>query len=107
MEGKGKARISSRDDLARFVPNVTLVVIPLVQVASCEKQGPDNIRMAVAHGKVCWSRKATVLYIDLDPSFQEHFDHIQVPLYKQAINLSIRTTCLCTRNGSRNDGKQG
>jgi hypothetical protein len=103
------ARFSSRDDMARFVPNVTTVVVPLVQVASCEQQSPDNIRMAVAHGKVCWSRKARVLYIDLDPSFQERFDHIQVPLCsaKQAINLSFRATCLCTSNGSRNDGKQG
>jgi hypothetical protein len=65
--------------------------------------------MAVANGKVCWSRKARVLYIDLDPSFQERFDHIQVPLCSamKTINLSFRATCLCTRNGSRKDGKQG
>lgn len=103
------ARFASRDDLARFVPNVTTVVVPLVQVASCEQQGPDNIRMAVAHGKVCWGRKARVLYIDLDPSFQERFDHIQVPLCsarRQSI-FSFRATCPCTRNSSRNDGKQG
>ena len=65
----GKGLVMLGRDLTRFVPHASPVVIPLEDVASCEQQSLDDIRVPVAYGKVRWGGKACVLYVDLGSGF--------------------------------------